>query len=100
MNRNDPFGVQDFANARPHHFVANFKKIATIQLTSEEKQMIILGLQMRRNYIETGNISYSAADAVRIGKYAPDDVKINALSTDQMRLILETEKLVAKLYKL
>jgi len=66
-----------------------------IDLTQKEKEMIIIGLNMRRNYIETGNISVSAMDVEKMGK---TNNKINALSTDQMQLIIDTENLIKKLY--
>ena len=66
-----------------------------IQLTLKEKEMLIIGLRMRRNYIETGDIGASAADIEKIGG---KDTKINALSIDQMQLIIDMEKLVTKLY--
>ena len=67
-----------------------------IDITSKEKEMIIIGLGMRRNYIETGNAMVSAVDAKRFER---DGVKINALSTDQMQLIIDTEALITKLYQ-
>ena len=68
-----------------------------IELTSKEKEMIIIGLGMRRNYIETGNIAVSAADVEKMGDSTNN--KINALSTDQMQLIIDTEALIIKLFK-
>ena len=67
-----------------------------IDITSREKEMIIIGLGMRRNYIETGNAIVSAVDAKRFER---DNVKVNALSTDQMQLIIDTEALITKLYQ-
>jgi len=66
-----------------------------IDITPKEKEMIIIGLSMRRNYIETGNILVSAAQVKKLGK---TDNKINALSIDQMQLIIDTENLISKLY--
>ena len=60
-------------------------------LTREEKNMIVTGLQMRRNYIETGDVNLSALQASRLGKG-----NINALSSDQMRLLVKTEELITK----
>ena len=68
-----------------------------IELTSKEKEMIIIGLGMRRNHIETGNILVSAADVEKMGEHTNN--KINALSTDQMQLIIDTESLITKLYQ-
>ena len=67
-----------------------------IDITSREKEMIIIGLGMRRNYIETGNPIVSAVDAKRFER---DNVKINVLSTSQMQLIIDTEALITKLYQ-
>ena len=67
-----------------------------IDITSREKEMIIIGLGMRRNYIETGNPIVSAVDAKRFER---DNVKVNVLSTSQMQLIIDTEALISKLYQ-
>jgi len=67
-----------------------------IDITSKEKEMIIIGLGMRRNYIETGNPIVSAVDAKRFER---DNVKVNVLSTSQMQLIIDTEALITKLYQ-
>ena len=64
-------------------------------LNEQEKEMIWIALGMRTNYIETGNIAVAAVDAARYGKL-PEDVTINALSDDQMRLILASRELVTK----
>jgi len=66
-----------------------------IDLTQKEKEMIIIGLTMRRNYIETGDTFTSAAD---VEKFGGKDKKIKALSTEQMQLIIDTETLIKKLY--
>jgi hypothetical protein len=67
-----------------------------ISLSDKEKGMILIALDMRRNYIETGDVTISAAD---ITKFKRKDVKINALSTEQMQLIIDTEYLIKKLYQ-
>lgn len=70
-------------------------------LTSQEKKLIAIGLSMRRNYIETGSTTLGAADIANIGaeharrKYG---AKINALSEDQMRIILASRELESKIY--
>lgn len=64
-----------------------------IELTKEEKEMIIVGLNMRRNYIETGNVNCSASNAEVV-----KGLNINPLSVDQMRLIIKTEELINKLF--
>jgi len=69
--------------------------MSQVEISNKEKEMIIIGLNMRRNYIETGNISVSAAD---VEKMRDTENKINALSTDQMQLIIDTETLKRKLY--
>lgn len=67
-----------------------------IELSQKEKEMIVIGLNMRRNYIETGNISVSAKDVEKMGD---TDNRINALSVDQMQLIIDTEQLIGRLYQ-
>ena len=70
-------------------------------LTSREKEMIAVGLNMRRNYIETGSATLGASD---IAKMDPKEAKrehgaeIRALSEDQMKLILATNELERKIY--
>ena len=67
-----------------------------VELSQKEKEMIIIGLNMRRNYIETGDVLTSAKDVKNMGYRGYK--KINALSTDQMQLIIDTEQLIEKLY--
>jgi hypothetical protein len=67
-----------------------------IDISRREKEMIIIGLNMRRNYIETGDALTSAKTVENQGR---KDEKINALSTDQMQLIIDTETLIKKLYQ-
>lgn len=70
-------------------------------LTSQEKEMIAIGLSMRRCYIETGSTTFGAAD---VAKMDPKEAKrrygaeIKALSEDQMRLILASRDLERKIY--
>ena len=64
----------------------------TISLSKEEKEMVLIGLNMRRNLIETGDPHLSARDAQRIGN------KTKVLSIAQMRLIVATDDLVNRLY--
>jgi hypothetical protein len=61
-------------------------------LTDDEIKMIWVALNMRNNYIETGDVTLSAADA----KQFNEDKKINALSDDQMRLILASRDMINK----
>ena len=65
-----------------------------LHITDKEKEMIIISLNMRRNYIETGNVLISAVDAARFR----DDIQPRNLSTSQMQLIIDTENLISKLY--
>jgi len=75
--------------------------MAVRYLTSEEKEMISIGLNMRRNYIETGSHTLGARDLKGMD---PKDAKrqfgaeIQALSEDQMKLILATNELSRKIY--
>ena len=68
-----------------------------MKLLFEEKQDIIIALNMRCNYIETGDITCSAIDAENMGKDAPEGIRIRALSLEQMELILRMRKLIEKL---
>ena len=68
----------------------------TITLSPKEKEMIVIALNMRRNYIETGNALVSGAYAEKFRK----DIQIRNLSTDQMQLIIDTENLIKKLYSI
>jgi len=62
-------------------------------LTNKEKEMIVIALNMRRNYIETGDVVMSAAQSKKMGK-----LDTNALSVAQMQLIIDTENLIKRLY--
>lgn len=62
-------------------------------LTKQEKEAIVIGLQMRVAYIETGDPMLRASD-VQNGHRG----KIQALSPDQMRLIILSEDLIKKIY--
>ena len=70
-------------------------------LTSKEKEMIAVGLNMRKCYIETGSTTLGASDVARMD---PKEAKraygaeIKALSEDQMELILATNDLERKIY--
>lgn len=75
--------------------------MAVRYLTSEEKEMITIGLNMRKCYIETGSTTLGASDVARIGvKEAKQQygAEIKALSEDQMKLILATNELVRKMF--
>jgi hypothetical protein len=58
---------------------------------------IITALTMRCNYIETGTIAYGAADVQNMGKHAPREAKIQALSDSQMETLLRMRNLKTKL---
>jgi hypothetical protein len=71
------------------------------RLTSKEKEMIAVALNMRKCYIETGSISLGASDVQRMGtKTAKEQfgAEIKALSEDQMQLILGSHDLERKMY--
>jgi len=67
-----------------------------ITLSSEEKEMIVLGLTMRKNFIETGDPLISAQDVEKLKR---TDIPIKALSTSQMQLIINTERLISKIFQ-
>lgn len=62
-------------------------------LTAEEKELIVFGLNMRKQYIETGNVLLSAQDAKRMGK----DKIVKALGDDQYALINKLNDLIKKI---
>lgn len=57
-----------------------------------DNHLIIRALNMWANYIETGEVCCSASDAVKMGQHE----KVNALTSDQMKLILKLRKLSRK----
>jgi len=67
--------------------------------TKEERDMMITGLQMRRNYIQTGTRLLSLADLANLSTKVIEQMggKIQALDDDQMQLCLDTNKLIDKL---
>jgi len=69
-----------------------------MNLTAEEREDITISLNMRCNFIETGDTSLSAVDVQNMGDYAPKDAKIKALHPSQMEAILRMKKLIQKLY--
>lgn len=77
-----------------------------ITLTTDEKEMIAVALNMRRNYIETGTVSMSAKDVqktkgMRSGEHTlfkEGKAEVKALSTAQMQLIINTENLIKRIY--
>jgi hypothetical protein len=73
-------------------------------LTAEEKDLIVFGLTMRKNMIETGDPLHSAIDAERIQKanvrfpsLASSRPKVRALTTDQMKLLIKIDALADKI---
>lgn len=66
-------------------------------ITEEEKDILSISLDMRKNFIETGDISYSAEDVERMGDSC--EGKIRALSPEQMELILNIVRLKNKILK-
>jgi hypothetical protein len=76
--------------------------MAVRYLTSKEKEMITIGLNMRKCYIETGSTSLGAADVAKIGVEEAKrqfGAEIKALSEDQMKLILATNELERKIWQ-
>lgn len=73
-----------------------------MNLTTEEKEDIVIALNMRCNYIETGDISLSAADVAERLKSRDTMFKeryeIKALSLDQMKVIIRMKEFIIKLY--
>ena len=73
-----------------------------MNLTNEEREDIVVSLNMRCNYIETGDISLSAADVAERLKSRDTMFKeryeIKALSLDQMKVIIRMKELIMKLY--
>jgi hypothetical protein len=70
--------------------------------TSEEKELLLSALHMRKNVIETGDHKLAAVDIMRMGKNKPElgrGVEIRALTVDQMRVIVEIDDLMTKILK-
>lgn len=65
-----------------------------MNLTPQETEALVIGLQMRMAIIETGEPYLRICD-IKQGHKG----KIKALSTDQMRLIIFMEDLIVKLCK-
>ena len=62
------------------------------KLTKEEREAICIALICRKNYIETGSVELSAKSAEKTNR--KDEIK--ALSTDQMKLLVLSDELIAK----
>jgi hypothetical protein len=69
-------------------------KDGNIFLTKEEKENIHLSLSLRLGLIETGTSHMRARDAINMGKHKA----IKPLDTAQMQLIIDTEKLMGKMF--
>jgi hypothetical protein len=49
---------------------------------------------MRENHIQTGNSAYSADSVSKLGeKHLPPETRLKVLSTDQMQLLINSDKL-------
>ncbi|MEX3983738.1 hypothetical protein AB4Y45_32670 [Paraburkholderia sp. EG287A] len=64
-----------------------------LEMTTQERDDIVLGLQIRMAVIETGDPVLRANDAINMGQHK----KVRALSDDQRALVARYEALVAKL---
>ena len=73
-----------------------------MNLTTEEREDVVIALNMRCNYIETGDISLGAADVAERLKSRDtlfkERYEVKALSLDQMKLIIRMKELIQKLY--
>ena len=73
-----------------------------MELTREEKEDIVIALNMRCNWIETDNVHLSAADVserLSCGSTLfKERYRINPLSESQMECLLRMKKLVRRLY--
>ena len=67
-------------------------KDSNVFLTKEEKDNIYTSLYCRLGIIETGDPFLRAKDAVKYKQKA-----IKALTSEQMQLVLDTEKLMEKM---
>lgn len=70
-------------------------------LNSQEREALWLGLQVRKNLIQTGSTHLSAEDIQNMQRHRIDTKKeygaeIKALSTDQMKLVILSEELINK----
>lgn len=67
--------------------------------TEKEKEILKDSLNMKRCYIETGNVSLSVGDVQSMGEEIAKGMgaKIKPLSSDQMRIILSIEEINEKL---
>lgn len=66
-----------------------------VELSAEEKELIVFGLHMRNNYIQTGDALMSAVDAKNLNQ----EKKIKILGDDQIELINKLNLLIKKIDK-
>jgi hypothetical protein len=76
--------------------------MATIgmNITDDQQEIIIAGLQMRMCFIETGDCLMRAVDIqeqLKDGAEFDRGVEVKALSIDQMKLIIDSQDLINKL---
>lgn len=71
------------------------KDVVTVQLTREECRDLYICISMRKCFIETGDPIISAADAVKMDQQH----LINALTVDQMKLMIRLTELQARLMR-
>lgn len=66
-----------------------------------KKELIISGLNMRKNHITTGNCLYTPQDVVNVGEKTArtHGATIRVLDTYQMRLILKIDDIIEELLK-
>jgi hypothetical protein len=64
-----------------------------MKISIVEKEMILLGLSMQKNYIETHDVLLSAQDAMNMNKKGI----IRVLDSDQYRKIIALEDLIKKI---
>jgi len=67
--------------------------------TKEEREMMILALQMRRNLIQTGDASVSVKDIERMGTKAAAEfgAGVRPLEDSQIQCVIDTDCLITKL---
>lgn len=68
-------------------------------MTETEKEHILIALEMRINYIQTGDVNWSPTTL----QYMPErdrPAKIKAINVDQMEAIVEMTKLKTKIQEM
>lgn len=70
-----------------------------MKLNDKEKDLIIHALNMRKNYIETEDISFSAEDMIRMGPTVARELKMHLkeLSLSQKGILRDIAALIEKL---